>query len=158
MIEIVLSGKYYLKRESSTPVEAKMKNVHRFPGTRRLPVSQLLWEEEKEQRREESEKRHARMAALFVEDRLAFERERKRLLDEFFSSVEDDDMRRRLRALQSSYDDKMKHAGSAHNRFVLAQTFFWDNFHKNWQPGIQKINSLLQNLVGKNGTSNDADS
>jgi hypothetical protein len=119
-------------------------------------MNQLLWEEEKEQRREESEKRHAQMAALFKEDRLAFERERKRLLDEFFSSVEDEDLRQRLRALQASFESKMKHAGSAHNRFVLAQTLFWDNFHKNWQPGIQEINDRLKSLAGKVGNPQDA--
>jgi len=119
-------------------------------------MNQLQWEEEKEQRREESEKRHARMAALFREDRLAFERERKRLLDEFFSSVEDEDLRKRLRDLQASFETKMKHAGSAHNRFVLAQTLFWDNFHKNWQPGIQEINDRLKSFAGKVGDPPEA--
>ncbi len=120
-------------------------------------MNQLLWEEEKEKRREESEKRHARMAQLFREDRLAFERERKRLLDEFFNSVEDEDLRQRLRALQASFETKMKHAGSAHNRFVLAQTIFWDNFHQNWQPGIQQINESLKYLSGKFAALQDAD-
>jgi len=120
-------------------------------------MNQLQWEEEKEQRREEFEKRHEQMAKLFREDRLAFERERKRLLDEFFSSVEDEDLHRRLRALQATFETKMKHAGSAHNRFVLAQTLFWDNFHKNWRPGIQQINDCLKDLAGKVNASRDAD-
>jgi len=53
--------------------------------------------------------------------------------------------------------EMMKHAGSAHNRFVLAQTLFWDNFHKNWQPGIQQINDCLKDLAGKVNASRDAD-
>ena len=112
-------------------------------------MDRLRWEEEKEQRKAEYLKRHAWMARLFVEDRLAFERERKRLLDEFFRSIDDEGRRQRLRALQSSFEQKMKHAGSAHNRFVLAQTFFWDHFHSTWQPGIQKMNTLLKNLADK---------
>jgi len=112
-------------------------------------MDRFRWEEEKEQRRAEYLKRHARMARLFVEDRLAFERERKGLLDEFFNGIEDEDMRRRLRALQTSYEEKMKHAGSAHNRFVLAQTFFWDHFQKTWQPGSRKMNTLLKSLASK---------
>jgi len=110
------------------------------------PMNQPLWKEESEKRREESEKRHARMARLFKEDRLGFERERKRLFDEFFSSVEDEDLRQRLRSLQASFETKMKHAGSAHNRFVLAQTLFWDNFHNNWEPGILQFSESLKNL------------
>ena len=115
-------------------------------------MDRLRWQEEKETRQEESLKWHARMAALFVDDRLAFERERKRLLDEFFNGIEDGDECRRLRALQASFDHKMRHAVSAHNRFVLAQTVFWDHFHKVWQPGIQGVSDQLQGIVGKAGS------
>jgi hypothetical protein len=118
-------------------------------------MDRFQWEEEKEQRRAEYLKWHAQMAKLFVEDRLAFERERKRLLDEFFNGIENEDMRRRLRVLQTSFEEKMKHAGSAHNRFVLAQTFFWDHFHKTWQPGIEKANTLLKSLVAKTAPPHD---
>lgn len=113
-------------------------------------------EEEREKLRVESLKWHTRMARLFAEDRLAFERERKRLLDEFFNSIKDEDQRRRLRALQASFDQKMNHAGSAHNRFVLAQTMFWDHFHHIWQPGIQKMSALLKSFVGKADNSTTA--
>lgn len=61
-------------------------------------MDRFRWEEEKEQRQAEYLKRHEYMARLFVEDRLTFERERKRLLDEFFNGIEDED-RRRLCAL-----------------------------------------------------------
>jgi hypothetical protein len=107
----------------------------------------LNWEEEREKRREESLKRHAGLHRLFKEDRLGFEREKKRLLDEFFATVHDEEERKRLKALQDSWNSRMRHAGSEHNRLVLAQTFFWDHFHKNWQPAIQRLNLIL------NGTS-----
>ena len=113
------------------------------------------WEEETEQRKEEYLQRHAKMSRLFVEDRLSFERERKRLLDEFFNSVEDEDMRARLRALQASFEKRMKNAGHALNRFVLAQTFFWDHFHNVWQPGLERMNDQLKSFAAKTALIND---
>jgi hypothetical protein len=124
-------------------------HVRLFPEARRLSMDRFRWEEEKEQRQAEYLKRHEYMARLFVEDRLTFERERKRLLDEFFNGIEDEDRRRRLRTLQTSFEEKMKHAGSARNRFVLVQTFFWDHFLKTWQPCIRKMDTLLKNYAGK---------
>ena len=100
-------------------------------------------EEKKEQRRKEALERHAQLHKLFVEDRLGFERERKRIIDEFINSVEDEERRNRLRDLQDSWDTKMRHAGSAHNKFVLAQTFFWKNFYEVWYPAIQEANLSL---------------
>lgn len=113
------------------------------------------WEEETEQRKEEYLQRHAKMARLFVEDRLSFERERKHLLDDFFNSIEDEDMRARLRALQASFEKRMKNAGNAHNRFVLAQTFFWDHFHNVWQPGLARMNDQLKSFAAKTALIND---
>jgi hypothetical protein len=110
-------------------------------------VERSRWEEEKEQRKAESMKRHAQMAGLFLEDRLAFERERKRLLDEFFAGIENEDIRKQLHAFQASFEEKMKHAGSAHNRFVVAQTIFWNHFHETWQPGIDKMITSLKSLA-----------
>src|ERR1035437_1631176 len=79
------------------------RNVLLFPNVRRFAMDRFQWEEEKEQRRAEYLKWHAQMAKLFGEGRLAFERERKRLLDEFFNGIENEDMRRRLRVLQTSF-------------------------------------------------------
>ncbi len=118
-------------------------------------MDQKQWEEETEQRKEEYLKRHARMAKLFVEDRLAFERERKRLFDEFFSGIEDEDMRGRLRALQTSFEKRMKNAGSAHNRFVLVQTFFWDHFHNVWQPALERMNDQMKSFAAKAALVNE---
>jgi hypothetical protein len=98
---------------------------------------------EKEKREKESLEEHARLSKLFKQDRLAFERERKRKTDEVINSVEDEEQRNRLRALQESWDKKMRGAGSRHNRFVLAQTFFWQHFHEIWHPAIEKFNFAL---------------
>ena len=114
-------------------------------------MERLKWEEKKEERRNESLGRHARLSKLFKEDRLTFERERKRMIDQVINSVEDEDQRSRLRALQESWDKKMRGAGSGHNRFVLAQTLFWEHFHEIWHPTIQKFNSTL------NGKSDQKD-
>ena len=100
-------------------------------------------EAEKEKIRKEALETHARLSELFKKDRLAFERERKRIIDELINSVEDEAQRSRLIAFQKSWDKKMRGAGSNHNRFVLAQTFFWDHFYEKWHPSIQKLNALL---------------
>lgn len=108
-------------------------------------MKRLKWEEEKEKRKKVSLEKHARLSKLFKEDRFAFERKRKRMIDEIINSVEDEEQRNRLRALQESWDKKMRGAGSRHNRFIQAQTFFWEHFHETWHPSILKFNCLLNN-------------
>jgi hypothetical protein len=103
----------------------------------------LNWEAGKEKREKESLERHSRLSRLFKEDRLAFERERKRLIEEVIQSAGSEEQRERLRALQASWDKRMRGAGSSHNRFVLAQSFFWDHVQNSWLPTIQKFNAVL---------------
>ncbi|MBW2615019.1 MAG: DUF3135 domain-containing protein [Deltaproteobacteria bacterium] len=106
-------------------------------------MESLKWQKEKEKREKASLERHARLSKLFKTDRLAFERERKEMIDELINSVKDEGKRSRLRAFQDSWDKKMRGAGSSHNRFVLAQTFFGEHFHEVWNPAIQKYNVIL---------------
>jgi hypothetical protein len=106
-------------------------------------MDRLMWEEEKEKRRKASLERHAELHRLFVEDRLAFERERRNAVQGLIDSVQDEGMRAKLCALQASWDKRMKGAGSLHNRLVLAQTFFWEHFHEVWNPTIQRLNLVL---------------
>ncbi len=87
--------------------------------------------------------RHARLARLFKEDRFTFERERRRMIDEVIQSAEDDDLKAKLHAMQDEWNRRMQGAGSLHNRFVLAKTFFWEHFHGVWQPAVQEMNRLL---------------
>ncbi len=108
-------------------------------------------QEERERNRASALKRHKRLHDLFVEDRLGFERERKRIIDEFLDGIDDPHKRDRMIALQKSWDNKMRHAGSAHNRFLLARTFFWSHFHETWQPAIQEFSALMN---GKTNESN----
>lgn len=98
---------------------------------------------EKEKRKKEALEKHARLSRLFKEDRFAFEWERKRMIDDIISRANNEKLRERLRALQESWDRKMRGAGSGHNRFILAQTLFWEYFHEIWQPTIQKFNAIL---------------
>jgi hypothetical protein len=108
-------------------------------------MKSLKWGEEKEKREKESLEKHARLSKLFKEDRFAFERERKWMIGEIINSVEDEEQRNRLRGFQESWDKKMRSAGSKHNRFIQAQTFFWEHFHEIWHPSILKFNCLLNN-------------
>ncbi len=100
-------------------------------------------QEERNRNRKVALEEHARLHKLFVEDRLSFERERKRILDDFLNSIDDEDKKERLIALQKSWDKRMRNAGSVNNRLVLAKTFFWSHFHETWQPAIQEFNEIL---------------
>jgi hypothetical protein len=101
------------------------------------------WSQEKEKREKGSLKRHARLSQLFRENRFAFELERKRMIAEVIDSVENKEQREQLLSFQASWDKKMKNAGSQHNRYVLAETFFWEHFHEKWHPTIKKLNNAL---------------
>jgi FKBP-type peptidyl-prolyl cis-trans isomerase (trigger factor) len=104
-------------------------------------MDKVIWAEEKEKWRRESLEKHARLSELFRKDRFAFEIERKRRIDEFINSAREEEERRRLRALQDSWDKKMRNAGSRHNRFVLAQSLFWEHFYEVWQQALQQLTS-----------------
>lgn len=111
-------------------------------------MESLNWAKEKERIRKEALDNHERLHKLFVENRLAFERQRKNAVDGLINSIEDPAKRARMRALQDSWDRKMKNAGSKENRFVLAQVFFWEHFHEVWQPAIKEFNALLSGKPG----------
>ncbi|MFW6147922.1 MAG: DUF3135 domain-containing protein [Thermodesulfobacteriota bacterium] len=98
---------------------------------------------EKEQREKNALEKHARLSRLFKEDRFAFERERKEMINDVISSATDEKMREKLRAVQDSWDKKMKGAGSEHNRFILAQKLFWEHFQETWHLNIQRFNALF---------------
>lgn len=100
--------------------------------------------EEREQRRKASVERHERLSRLFREDRLAFERERKRMIQEVLQSAEDPEQREQLRSLQATWDKRMRGAGSEHNRFVLAQAFFWEHFYTAFEPAVARLNELVK--------------
>ena len=106
-------------------------------------MESFKWHAEKGKREKVSLKKHSRLSMLFKKDRLAFERERKAMISEFINSIKDEGQQRKLWAFQDSWDRKMRAAGSSHNRFVLAQTFFWEHFHEVWHPAIQKYNVML---------------
>jgi hypothetical protein len=104
-------------------------------------MNEDVWAEERKKWRRDSLEEHARLSKLFKDDRFAFENERKRRIDELINSARDDEVRDRLRALQNSWDMKMRNAGSKHNRFVLAQSLFWNHVYEVWQRALQHLTS-----------------
>ncbi len=108
------------------------------------------WFEEKEKRERASLDKHYRLSKLFKEDRFSFEKERKKMIEELINSNSDEDTKDHLWKLQAAWDKKMKGSASPHNRFILAQTFFWNHFHEVWAPTIKTVNrSLNQKPVKK---------
>ena len=104
-------------------------------------MDKINWAKEKEKWRRESLAEHARLSKLFRKNRFAFESERKRRIDDLINGARDEEVRDRLRALQDSWDRKMRNAGSRHNRFVLAQCLFWEHFYEVWQQTLQQLHS-----------------
>ena len=104
----------------------------------------LNWELEKRKIEEKALEEHARLSKLFNEDRLTFERERKRMIQEVINGAKDEEQKKRLRSLQKSWDDKMKKAGSKHNRFVLAQHLFWKHIDEKWNPALREYSRSLK--------------
>ncbi len=94
-------------------------------------------DESRKKRNEEALAEHARLARLFRDDRLAFERERKKMIATAIDSATTGENRRRMREFQESWDRKMKNAGSSHNRLILAQHLFWNEMKRLWGP-VQK--------------------
>ena len=84
------------------------------------------WEDGKEGREKKALELHSRLSTLFREDRLAFEREKRRLINEAINKAHSHEQKQKLQALQDSIDQKMRSAGSEHNRLVLMQKLFWD--------------------------------
>jgi len=109
----------------------------------------LNWAEEKEEREKASLKNHKQLSRLFKKNRFRFEIERKKMIAGIIDSAEGEELKTKLRALQSSWDKRMKSAGSEHNRYVLAQTFFWEHFHEKWHPAIKKLSQSLNRNSGR---------
>lgn len=106
-------------------------------------MDSLNWSQDKGKREQEALERHEKLARMFREDRFAFERERRRLIEEVIHSTDDLSQRKRLRDLQEKWNRRMKGAGSTHNRFVLAQTFFWEHVREVWQPALEDAHRAL---------------
>lgn len=114
-------------------------------------MEKLRFEEKQEKARKEALEEHARLHKLFKEDRFAFELERKRMINEVINGATEKKQIEKLRAIQESWDRKMKKAGSAHNRFVLAQHLFWEHVNKVWNPAMQECSRCLKNGLGNEG-------
>lgn len=105
---------------------------------------------EKFEREHEALNRHRELSRLFRENRFAFEKERRRMIQEVIDSAGNEKLRQKLIQIQSRWDKRMKEAGTPHNRFVLAKTFFWEHFFEVWYPEISRINQLLNRSPDKN--------
>jgi hypothetical protein len=109
-------------------------------GGKMIPTE---WADQKEEREKAALMEHERLSTLFREDRFRFELERKEMIAHAIASAPNEELREKLRSMQATWDRRMKSAGSAHNRYVLAQSFFWEHFHEKWHPAIKEANQVL---------------
>ena len=87
---------------------------------------------------------HERLSRLFLEDRLAFEVERKRRIERAINRSRSKAGRIRLRSLQQEWDNVLKNAGSPHNRFILIQMLFWNQVRDVWSPALNNYERKLR--------------
>ena len=109
------------------------------------------WEEEREVVSKKAVTEHERLHELFNENRFAFEIERKKMINNVIENAPTETQKKKLKAIQESWDNKMKKAGSKNNRLVLAQHLFWDHFENIWNPFIQECSKELRSLIRKKG-------
>jgi hypothetical protein len=92
---------------------------------------------------------HDRLSDLFRNDRVSFERERRRLIHAVIDRSTTVTGKRRLINLQERWDRILKHAGSAHNRFILIQMLFWDQVNNRWLPALNGYQRDLKSLFSR---------
>ncbi len=96
------------------------------------------------ERRKKWAEEHDRLSRLFVEDRLTFERERKRRIEKTITGGHSAAAKIRLRELQKNWDKILTRAGSPHNRFVLIQMLFWNQVRDVWSPALNDYENRLR--------------
>ncbi len=103
-----------------------------------LDVRKLQRDVEREDRKRKALQEHARLARLFREDRLAFEREKRRMVREVIDSASSEEQRLKLQAIQESWDRRMRGAKLPENRLVLAKHFFFEHIRTMWRPLLEQ--------------------
>ena len=81
---------------------------------------------------------HEKMSRLFRENRFLFELERKTALEKIINSADTRERKKRLTDLQEKWDTTVRHAGSGHNRMVLAEMMLWDFVRDVWRPTLER--------------------
>jgi len=66
---------------------------------------------------------------LYKKNRFLFEIETRKMIEEFINNAPEE-YQPKLRKLQDNWDRVMKRASDKHNRLVLAQTLFYEQFEK----------------------------
>jgi len=93
---------------------------------------------DKQKVREQAIEQHERLSKLFKTNPEAFEKERKRLIEETILSAPPE-QQLKLRLLQARWDRYMRKAGSQENRLAIAKSLFWEHFYETWYPAVIKF-------------------
>ncbi|HFC76991.1 MAG TPA: DUF3135 domain-containing protein [Candidatus Moranbacteria bacterium] len=109
----------------------------------------LFTEEAQKRRREEALEKHRYMAKLFREDRLAFERERKRLIREVINNAQSQELKEELTELQAVIDKRMKGAKNKYNRLIIIRMMLMDQVNQKFLPLLRGFQSASCNIKKK---------
>lgn len=82
---------------------------------------------------------HERLTALFREDRLSFERERKCLIEAAIAAAPDEKCKKKLTLQQQQLDKILQRAGSRQNRLAMMQALFWDHYVNEFLPALNRF-------------------
>lgn len=93
---------------------------------------------DKQKREEQALATHKRLSQLFVNDRMAFERERREIIRNFIEQHEPQ-RQKDLKELQDKVDHVLHGAKSPHNRLVLMKMLFWDQIHNKFLPALNNV-------------------
>ena len=88
---------------------------------------------------------HDRLSRLYVENRFAFELERKKLIEECINN-HSNRQKTFLQDIQHKLDHILKNSGSIHNRLVLMQMFFWDQVKERFNPALKDYKDKLRSF------------
>jgi hypothetical protein len=110
-------------------------------------MGEFNWEAERKIVENRAIAQHERLHKLYIENRFEFEIERRKMIDEIIENAGTEARKKRLRAMQESWDNKMKKAGSKNNRLVVAQHLFWEHVENIWNPSLKEFSRELWNLI-----------
>lgn len=101
----------------------------------------------KAEKNQEFLEEHDRLANLYVTNRFAFEKERKRIINETINNMScREELKEKLRAQQKDWERILRGTGSAENRFAMIQALFWHQVVNNFQPALQTCVATLHPL------------
>ncbi len=106
------------------------------------------FEDHREKSEKEALEKHKFMSELYKKNRFMFEIEAKKEIEALIKSAPEE-YQSWLRETQEYWNNKMKNAGSKHNRLVLAEQVLMSQFVNVFQPAVKNAETALNEATIK---------